>query len=76
MLYHSNNISGEKVVTRRALTEFANGVIMRPSEEANICLKCDKKKCSGECARFKEEKKKLKGKVIKNGTEGKRSNLS
>ncbi len=30
--------------------------------EANICLKCKAEKCNGNCKRFAEKKKKLKGK--------------
>ena len=33
-----------------------------PSEEAQICLNCTAKKCKGECARLRAERKKLKGK--------------
>jgi hypothetical protein len=33
----------------------------KPSDEAMICLGCTSNKCKGNCKRYKEEYKKLKG---------------
>ena len=33
---------------------------IKPSKEAEICLSCSKKNCTGNCKRLNEEKEKLK----------------
>lgn len=51
------------IVRRIPLTLGNDSLIFRVGEEESICVNCDpKKKCKGDCKRFREELKKLKNK--------------
>ena len=45
--------------------DYGEDMKFTPSEEAKICLNCDLPECKnrGPCKRFREEKRKLKGKL-------------
>ena len=43
--------------------ETESEFVLKPSNEAKICLNCTAKKCNGECARLRAERKKLKNKL-------------
>lgn len=56
----------EKSLSNQNYTSLCDTImIFKPDEEANICLKCKAEKCNGNCKRFAEKKKKLKGRKQK-----------
>ena len=53
----------QSIVRRQPLSLGDDCLVFRVGEEEGICVNCDpKKKCNGDCKRFREEMKKLKKK--------------